>query len=293
MRALAALLVASAALADVAPHPRPPPRPPAECSLDADCAISTFPGCCGSCCPTEPYAESNAQLSAAMKRCAIVDCARPQCDAVRCAAASPPSQWRAVCVAGQCQRVAASADPEACGGDADCVVTEFRCCPGCCEGGPRAITQAKLAQEERLCAVEECARPDCGRRECKPHPPASAFRAQCQQSRCVLVAAQPPPPPPPSSVCRRDADCTVIYTGGRHDAACRGSPCGCCPGTTPTAVSIEQAGATPLTKSPGGGPPTPPFGLSQGQRPNCSPCPTPPPARAVCAAGQCALAPIR
>lgn len=290
MLALAALLVASAALADVAPRP----RPPAACTADSDCSISTFPGCCGSCCPVEPYAASNAQLSATRKRCAIIDCTMKGCEPLdRCAAVSSPSQWRAVCRSGQCERVAASADLEACSSDGDCVVTEVRCCPGCCEGGPRALTRAKLAREQSVCAELECSKPDCGNRLCKGHPAASAFRARCQEGRCELAAAQPPPPPP-SSACRRDADCAVIYTGGRHDAACRNSPCGCCPGTTPVAVSVEQAGATPLTSSPGGGPAAeaPPFGLNQGKRPpapNCSPCPGPPPTRAVCAGGQCAL----
>ena len=56
---VAMLLGGAAALADVPDRPVPP-----ECQTDADCVITTFPGCCGTCCPMSPYASSAKRLAA-------------------------------------------------------------------------------------------------------------------------------------------------------------------------------------------------------------------------------------
>lgn len=209
------LLSSSAALADIGPLP--PARPPPECRADSECVITTFEGCCGSCCPRAPYAVSASGLKAAQQRCAAVRCKAPSCDDVACAMVVPE--------------------------------------------------------------------------------PASSFRAVCQAGRCVARRVSE------VAECRSSADCTVVTTQPPSGAACYASPCGCCP--VNAAVPVEQLRprpapqpAPPLKK--GEAPATaPPFGLSTGDGrprtppvdpPNCSPCPSPPPADAACVAGKCTLA---
>ncbi len=191
----------------------------AQCRADAECTLTRWEGCCGSCCPSLQVM-SNAELERARARCAVVDCARPNCAAVRCAMRPDPPNARAVCRSGQC------------------------------------VMESGVARSE----------------------------------------------------CNADADCMLTWPPADPGASCRQSPCGCCPGTTP--VAVPRASQPHLLEDKPVAPPpretkdrpkppekkdAPPFGLSQGHSgapvtpPQCSPCPSPAPARAVCRIGRCAV----
>lgn len=116
--AVVVFVVAAPVLADIAPARLPP-----ECSADSQCVITTFDGCCGSCCPRAPYAMSAARLQAAQGRCAAVKCARPSCEEQVCAAVvpEPASNFRAVCEAGRCVAKLVAAE---CRNDSDCTVAQ-------------------------------------------------------------------------------------------------------------------------------------------------------------------------
>lgn len=118
---MAPLLFVGLVLGDIAP----PPPPLAQCRTNDDCIISTFAGCCGSCCPRQPYAVSKLEAKHSTDRCAAVDCATPNCKAVRCAAAEPATDFEAVCVERRClatkKRAPVEPDDEGtCKVDSDC-----------------------------------------------------------------------------------------------------------------------------------------------------------------------------
>lgn len=220
---LAGSLVASLALADVAPPrpPRPPPPPTAACESNADCVMTTFAGCCGSCCPRTPYAISRTQLDQNQRRCAAVDCAAPNCAAVRCAAAPDISEFRAVCSAGQCvaQRVQAAV----CRTDADCRVVQAPPPPGaachsspcgCCPTNQAVSADAVVPLQQPTRQQPPGAPPAEGKPNfglttgdtanrprpqpaCSPCPPPLPARAACVGGQCTLQPAVRPPPPPP------------------------------------------------------------------------------------------------
>lgn len=138
------LVLAAPSWADIAPR-RPPPPP--ECKADHECAITTFEGCCGACCPRAPYAMSAAKLQAAQQQCAQVRCAARRCDDIACAMVvpEPASRFRAVCEAGRC--VARRADELAeCRRDADCtVVTALPPSGAACYSSPCGCCPSTLA----------------------------------------------------------------------------------------------------------------------------------------------------
>lgn len=132
-------------LADIAPAPpisTPKRRPPAECSADHECVLSTFQGCCGSCCPGPPHAVRKGVDES--QRCAIVDCAMPDCAAVRCMRAPDPIEnFVAVCRAGRCQAVEKPVSPPVppaavCRANSECRVVLSAPAPGQCCGTPIA-----------------------------------------------------------------------------------------------------------------------------------------------------------
>jgi hypothetical protein len=182
-----------------------------------------------------------------------------------------------------------------CRSDAECVVTTFAgCCGSCCPPAPYAISAARLEQERARCALVDCARPAPCPDDCRPPPAPGETRAACVSGACRLVSVEVPP----GVRCDRDDQCTVTYDAPGPLAACRRSPCGCCPGTQPRAVRVgseDRRPAVPLTKPEGAKPGSaPPFGLSSGPTapaPACAPCQSPQPARAQCVAHRCALTP--
>lgn len=299
MRALpaAVLLAATLAAADV-----PAPRPPDECTADGDCVITTFQSCCGGgCCPPAPYATARASLEARQRACANKDCAeRPCTSKMACRPVGRPADFLAVCQARRC--VAVPRQPlglDECAGDGDCVLSRSPCCGGCCDT-TQAMTRARLRERQQGCALKKCAAPDCSAVRCAQEELSATSMAVCRGRACAKVTAgprpPPPPTPPPAFTCRSDAECTVVYPAPGPGAACRQSPCGCCPAVEPAAVHVEQAARVRLV---GAGTPRPPkpgepsFGLSQGntQGARCGDCPPPRAGRAVCQVGQCTLAP--
>jgi hypothetical protein len=179
-----------------------------------------------------------------------------------------------------------------CTADVDCVVTDFAgCCGGCCPM-TRGIPKKQLAQEQARCASIDCETLVCAQVVCEEVPRVDSLQARCVDQRCVSV----PKEAPPSTECREDRECTVRYPAAAAHAPCRSSPCGCCPGTVPVAEPVakaEHAGARPGNGQKAGPSGSPGYGLSQGKpsapRVNCSPCPGPTPARAVCRQNRCAL----
>lgn len=180
-----------------------------------------------------------------------------------------------------------------CGSDRECTITTFSgCCGGCCPQA-RAMAKAVLAQQQARCAAVDCEAPMCAAVVCEPGPAADTLVARCTAGRCV---AEEKPPPPGQAECQSDRECTVTYPEPAASDACRTSPCGCCPGTTPVATTIAKAEERKSTPSPaprsaerGRG-----YGLSQGSsgapQPACAPCPPRPHAIAVCKQGRCGFA---
>lgn len=72
------------------------------CSMDADCAITTFAGCCA-CCPGEPRALPKEKVEAEQGKCAATSCLRCPENA-DCAATQPESAFVARCERGTCVR---------------------------------------------------------------------------------------------------------------------------------------------------------------------------------------------
>ncbi len=156
---------------------------PAECRGSADCVISTFAGCCGSCCPVQPYATTRENDAAQQRRCAIVDCAAPACGKVKCDTPRPASALRAVCEAGRCVAVATGGAVQ-CSQDSDCrvdwVVGTRGCGPcGCCPG-----TGAPVAVPANAPSPQP--------------PPRPLVKKDEKPPRFGLTPGGPPPPPPPN-----------------------------------------------------------------------------------------------
>lgn len=210
------LLLSAATSADVAP--RPPVRE-AACAADRDCVLTTFDGCCGSCCPGQVRAMSSPDLKRQQDRCAVIDCARPSCPDVKCAAPEPTSAFRAVCRQGACQaeRVNTVAD---CRADADCAIAypspvcrnpgPCGCCPGT---EPVAVTAASLdgppSREPRSApapapankgevkfGLSEGGRDGPAPPNCSPCPGPRPATARCSVGKC-MVAPVPVPIPRP------------------------------------------------------------------------------------------------
>ncbi len=205
----------------------------------------------------------------------------------------------------------AQAPPAQCRADSECTLSDFAgCCGSCCGGDTHAVSLAELQRERARCAAVDCARPNCSAVKCLQRPPVLDARAVCRQGSCVMETGVN------RSECRADADCVLTYPATPPDAACRRSPCGCCPPSQPVAVPRDsrphilddekvrpelpdrrRLPATPPeeTQRPAPDPRGPQYGLHEGgpTPPNCSPCPAPKPARAVCRVGRCAVEPLR
>lgn len=225
LAAVVALGMSALAFADIAPR-RPPAPPPPECRADAECTITTFDGCCGSCCPRQPYAMNRQRLDALEASCAVKKCARPDCSDVACAMVvpEPASSFRAVCEAGRCvaRRVSEVAE---CRRDADCTVVSGLPPPGsACHAQPCGCCPVNVA------APVDRARPrpappgpmptpapakkgagpafglstGDGRPQgptvtppaCSPCPQPPPANAACVAGQCTLAPVRPRPPPP-------------------------------------------------------------------------------------------------
>lgn len=177
-----------------------------------------------------------------------------------------------------------------CTSNDQCVLSTFQgCCGGCCGSEPHAIPRG--TKEGEICAAVDCAMPRCEAVRCAAVRPVSDFEAVCRAGRCVAEVRAPA-----AGQCRSDDECQLSFSPA-PGAACASSPCGCCP--YPRAVSLDERPrpAPPERKAPKA-PEKPTFGLSTGAgqpappQPQCSPCPSPPPMRAVCRSNQCVLQPM-
>lgn len=196
----------------VAPLRRPPPPPRVECVADDECRLSTFSGCCPTCCPPPPHAIPLGRREG--EQCRAVECAMPDCAAVRCAAVDT-SAWRALCEGGQC---VARLRATECRVDADCRVAEVLppgCAPGACGCCPvlQALPADRPVPLQRRPPATSPAPTDkpapsfglstgdtanaappprqCG--PCAPPPPANAV---CRAGRCLLQPVELPRPRP-------------------------------------------------------------------------------------------------
>lgn len=105
---------------------RQAPANPDFCASDADCVSSTFAGCCGSCCPTQPFAVTRARASLDSQKCRAVRCARESCEGIACAQVMP-SPIRPVCRGNRCvaerpEVIIPPPPPAECRADRDCGV---------------------------------------------------------------------------------------------------------------------------------------------------------------------------
>jgi hypothetical protein len=180
-----------------------------------------------------------------------------------------------------------------CRRDDECMISSFvGCCGACCPRAPFATSRQNDKAQRDRCAIIDCGAPRCADVKCEKVVAPNQLRAICDRGSCKAVPARVEP----EHQCERDADCRVEY---RFDPGCQHSPCGCCPGRDAYAVS---ASSPPIRSEPPGPPPrplakkeAPPFGLNQGggapppAPPNCSPCPAPRPARAVCVEHRCGV----
>lgn len=211
-------LVTLALLGDVAPGPRikRPAPPPSQCSADADCVLSTFQGCCGGCCGVAPHAIPRGFNEQA--RCAVVDCAMPDCSAVRCAKPPDPNDFAPACRSGRCVAVPKNEAPAQCRVNADCtVVTAVPPAGALCHSSPCGccpVTQAvpidaaiPLQQRQGPPKKADPKKPNFGLStgnglpppqapSCAACPPPAGGTAVCQAGRCVLQQLPPPRPLP-------------------------------------------------------------------------------------------------
>lgn len=154
--------------------------PPAECSRDDQCQLTTFAGCCGACCPTVRAIPKGRDEQA---ECKTLNCTQPKCAGVKCQAVEV-SQYVAACVARQCQAVRKDAE---CRVASDCVLVEevappktkcskdSCCCP---------VTLATPRNAPAPAAIPANAR--CG--SCVGHP---FSYANCVEGRCEAVISRP------------------------------------------------------------------------------------------------------
>lgn len=78
---------------------------PRSCNADADCVLTTFPGCC-SCCPCAPLRALRTDAEASERaRCAEIDCESCAGAKIRCAPCEDPNKRGVVarCVRGTCE----------------------------------------------------------------------------------------------------------------------------------------------------------------------------------------------
>lgn len=213
---LLALLTLSL-LADIAPGPplKQPPRS-SECTADTDCVVSTYQGCCGSCCVGLPHGVRRGVDEA--RACGEVDCASQNCAAVRCAAPPDLAQFVPACRGGRCVAVPLPEAPAQCRVNEDCTVVTMvppagaychRSPCGCCP-----VTQAipidgvplPKRAPERNTPNKPKTKPNFGLStggppppqapNCSPCPAPSGGTALCQSGRCVLLDRPPRPIPP-------------------------------------------------------------------------------------------------
>jgi hypothetical protein len=215
-------------LADVVvgPEPKAVPRPPSVCSQDADCVLSTFEGCCGSCCPSPPHAAPRGTNEAA--RCAVIDCARPRCDAVRCARAPEAvDAYLAICRVGQCVAVRKPvAERAVCRVDADCQVVMLSPPAGAaCHQGPCGCCPSPTAVPVDAPVPVP---PPTKRRPQSPQAPQSPDGKGPTFGLSTGDGATPARPPPQGPAC---APCPGGPSGVR--AACIGGQCQLAPRPMP------------------------------------------------------------
>lgn len=203
-------------LGDVAP-PRPMKQPAPQCRSDDECVLSTFDGCCGSCCASAPHAVRKGVNESEAAHCAVIDCALPECSAVKCRQAPDPSQFVPACRGGRCVAVPKGEAPAQCRADGDCRVVAaappagdacHRSACGCCP-----VTQAVPAdavvplQQQRPDSKAPATKPNFGLStgkpngppapNCSPCPAPASGVAVCQAGRCVLGQPMPRPRPMP------------------------------------------------------------------------------------------------
>ena len=207
-------LVTVSLLGDIAPKPfRQPSPPPVQCQQDTDCVLSIFQGCCGGCCGGAPHAVQRGVNE--MARCSTVDCAPPDCAAVRCAQPPDPASFTAACRAGTCVAVRKSEAPAECRVDADCTVVTTaspgascqRSACGCCPVTRAIPSDAVVPLQQRAPDSRKPGeKPSFGLStggqnpppapNCSPCPAPMGGTAACQSGRCVLLQTQPPTPLP-------------------------------------------------------------------------------------------------
>lgn len=156
-------------LADIGP-------PPPECVADKDCALTTFAGCCGDCCPGSSW-RAAPKGKDERDACKTMNCSGRECaPEVKCKPAPDASLYVAACVARRCEAIRKDAQ---CRVAADCRLVEVAPPNGSCcavkqawpldAGTPAPVTH----KCDQLCPSDLPARP------------------ACLESRCAVVRSNP------------------------------------------------------------------------------------------------------
>ncbi|MDP3235445.1 MAG: hypothetical protein Q8S33_32295 [Myxococcales bacterium] len=155
------------------------PPPPAECRRDNECELTTFVGCCGSCCPGLRAAPRGKDERSA---CKTMNCSSVDCATITCKAAPDATLFIAACVDRRCEAIRKDAE---CRVAEDCTLVDAAP-PGasctkdtcCC---PVKVANARTAQAPAsVPASARCSRCDV--------PPT---RTACLEGRCQAVTFNP------------------------------------------------------------------------------------------------------
>lgn len=205
-------LVTLGLLGDVAPGPFVRPQ----CTADTECVVSTFDGCCGSCCGRSPHAVPRGVNEAGP--CATSACSPPNCAAVRCEPIAAASEFVAACRGGRCVAVPKSAPIAECRVSSDCSVMNVapppgdschRSACGCCPVSLAMPIDSVVPLQKRPPNTKNSPgeKPDFGLStgkptqpqapNCSPCPAPSGGTAVCRAGRCMLQTQQPIPRPFP------------------------------------------------------------------------------------------------
>lgn len=156
------------------------PPPPAECTRDAECTLTTFVGCCGACCPGLGATPKGKDERAG---CETMTCGPGECVGAVCKPAPDPSQFVAACVTRRCEVIRRDAE---CRVAEDCRLVdaappETKCTKDtCCCPVKVAIARTAPAPASVPASVR-C--PECA----EPLP----TRTGCLEGRCRAVTFNP------------------------------------------------------------------------------------------------------
>ena len=198
-----ALVLSALALASGCTCAKSQPAPgKASCTKDSECFVSAEM-CCKSCCDGLIHATTPAQFEADRAACAPVKCPESlNCDGTTCPAAPGVDEFEAFCRNGFCvaeQRTSPApvtsapvadqpVDPDyECDANTECEVSDFTCCPSCCEHQVYAAPTKRLEKLPGQCPPECPPKRNCASAVCGESGNVKDFEALCENHHCKAV----------------------------------------------------------------------------------------------------------